>query len=197
MKDKQQRAMAKLPASRPYEVGYGSSPVETRFKPGRSGNSKGRPRGSKNRSTTPALYEERLKTIVLEEAYRTISVNDAKGPITIPMAQAVMRSLAVNAAKGMQRSQRLFTELLSATERDRRRLHEEWFDMALTYKIEWDKEFERRKRLGITGPEPLPHPDHVVVDVRAGTAHIRGPATKAERAQWREWSDTSRCWRRS
>ena len=30
-----------------YEVGYGKPPVSTRFKPGKSGNPKGRPRGSK------------------------------------------------------------------------------------------------------------------------------------------------------
>ena len=30
-----------------YEVGYGKPPVNTRFKPGQSGNLKGRPRGSK------------------------------------------------------------------------------------------------------------------------------------------------------
>jgi hypothetical protein len=94
-----------------------------------------------------------------------------------------MRSLAVNAAKGLQRSQRLFAELLATTERENRRLHDQWMDIALTYKIEWDKELARRERLGITGPEPLPHPDHVVIDIRAGTAHIRGPATKEEKAQ--------------
>lgn len=61
-------------------------------------------------------------------------------------------------------------------------------DVALTYKIEWDKELARRKRLGITHlPEPLPHPDHVVIDLRAGTAKIVGPATKEEKAQWDHW----------
>lgn len=31
-----------------YEVGYGKPPKSTQFKPGQSGNSKGRPKGSKN-----------------------------------------------------------------------------------------------------------------------------------------------------
>jgi hypothetical protein len=34
-----------------YVVGYKKPPVETRFQPGRSGNPRGRPRGSKNHDT--------------------------------------------------------------------------------------------------------------------------------------------------
>ena len=40
-----------------YPVGYGHPPQQTRFQPGRSGNPKGRPKGSKNFST---LFAEEL-----------------------------------------------------------------------------------------------------------------------------------------
>jgi len=40
-----------------YAVGYGRPPEDTRFQPGRSGNPKGRPKGSKNFST---LFAEEL-----------------------------------------------------------------------------------------------------------------------------------------
>jgi hypothetical protein len=184
--DDQRRSMTQRP--RPgYEVGYAKPPVATRFTAGRSGNPKGRPRGTKKPPPAPpSLNEERLKAIIMEEAYRTVQVNDASGPLSIPMAQAIVRSMAVHAAKGHQRSQRLFTELLGTTERDRKRQNDEWLDVALTYKIEWERELERRKRLGIVGPEPLPHPDHVVIDMRNGTAAIRGPSTKEEKAKWDE-----------
>ena len=181
------RALSVRPASADYAVGYGKPPVSTRFKPGQSGNPRGRPRGSKNRPQPPALNEERLKAIILEEAYRTVSVNDAKGSVSIPMAQAVMRSLAVNAAKGNQRAQRLFTELLSSVETANRRLNDEWLDVAITYKVEWERELERRARLGITGPEPLPHPDDVFIDFRKGMASIRGPVSKEQKQQWDLW----------
>jgi hypothetical protein len=44
-----------------YEVGYGRPPQTSRFKPGQSGNPKGRPRGAKNLST---LAREKLQTKV-------------------------------------------------------------------------------------------------------------------------------------
>lgn len=167
--------------SRNYDIGYGKPPVATRFKPGQSGNPRGRPRG---KSSDRPLNEERLKSIILEEAYRTISVNDVKGPIMISMAQAVVRSLAVNAAKGNQRAQRLFTELLAAVERDNKQLHDHWLETAINYKVEWERELERRRKLGIDAPDPIPHPDHVVIDMHAGTVRITGPMTKEEKVVW-------------
>lgn len=170
-----------------YDIGYGKPPIQTRFKSGSSGNPKGRPRGAKNKPEAPSLAAERLKEIVLEEAYRLVTVNDPAGPIQVPMAQAVMRSISVNAAKGLQRAQRLFTELVSTTERDRRRLHDQFLEAAINYKVEWERELYRRQKLGVTGPEPLPHPDHVVVDLSTGTVRIIGPATKEDKEQWDHW----------
>lgn len=179
-KDKQGRALAARPG---YEVGYAKPPAATRFKPGQSGNPRGRPKGAKNRR--PALHEERMKAIILDEAYRTITVRDGERNVTVPMAQAIMRSLAVNAAKGQHRAQRLFSELVSATERDRLALQERFFGAALDYKIAWERELARRDRLGVNDlSPPLPHPDHVVVDVRNGTVRICGPASKEEQAEW-------------
>ena len=131
-----------LPSKRSeYEVGYAKPPLSTRFRRGQSGNPSGRRKGSiKKGAALPALNEERLKTIILEEAYRSISVNDPNGQIDIPMAQAVVRSLAVNPAKGNQRAQRLFTELLTSVERDNKKLHDEWLQTAINYKVEWDKD---------------------------------------------------------
>ncbi|MER8577651.1 DUF5681 domain-containing protein [Mesorhizobium sp. M1423] len=180
--DPKRQALSVRPSTGDYDVGYGKPPAKTQFKSGQSGNPKGRPKGSSNKPKPPALNEERMKTILLQEAYRTIKVNEGAGQVSVPMAQAIIRSLAVNAVKGNQRAQRLFTELLTTTERENKRLHDEWLDTALTYKVEWDRELARRERLGITGPEPLPHPDHVVVNMRTGEVAIRGPATKEEKA---------------
>jgi hypothetical protein len=182
-KPDRRKALSRRPAD--YEVGYAKPPVKTRFAPGKSGNPRGRPRGSKSRKKLPALNEERLKDIILEEAYRTVSVNEAKGAVTIPIAQAVIRSLAVNAVKGNQRAQRLFAELLGSVEGANKRLHDDWLETAIEYKTSWERELERRKRLGITeAPEPLPHPDDVVINMHTGEVEIKGPMTKEEKVVW-------------
>jgi len=49
----------------PYEVGYGKPPRETRFRPGRSGNPKGRPKRAKNFAT--AFEQELLSTVPIVE----------------------------------------------------------------------------------------------------------------------------------
>ncbi|KUJ76889.1 hypothetical protein AVO45_10370 [Ruegeria marisrubri] len=180
--DKDKRALVARPG---YDVGYGKPPKDTRFKAGQSGNPKGRPRGAKNKR--PGMHEERMKDLILDEAYRDITIREGHRSVTIPMAQAVMRSLAVNAAKGQHRSQRLFSELLASVESSRKILHDQWLDTAITYKVEWEKELRRREQLGITDlPDPLPHPDHVKIDMVEGTARVVGPATKEEKAEY-DW----------
>jgi hypothetical protein len=140
-------------------------------------------RGAK-RNRLPALHEERMKQIILEEAYRTIRVNDGRRQVTISMAKAVIRSMALSAAKGQSRAQRLFSELLAGTERSNKALHDEWLAIACEYKSGWEFELERRRRLGIEAPDPIPHPDHIEIDMRTGTVIVKGPMTKEEKKKW-------------
>ncbi|WP_340108249.1 DUF5681 domain-containing protein [Pikeienuella sp. HZG-20] len=164
-----------------YEVGYAKPPASCRFRPGVSGNPRGRPKGAKNKR--PALNEERMKAIILDEAYREVAMRDGDRTVSVPVAQAVIRALGVKAVKGDHRSQRLFAELLGATERANKALADELLETAITYKVEWERELDRRDRLGLTGlPEPLPHPDHVVIDMDRATVSFSGPLTKEDKA---------------
>ncbi len=165
-----------------YEVGYRKPPTATRFQKGKSGNPRGRPKEAKNK--LPAMNEERMKSILIEEAYRAIKVRDGSREVTIPMIRAVIRSMALTAVKGHARSQRMFTALLQATEEGLKTEHDEWLKTAIDYKVEWDDELERRKALGIVGSDPIPHPDDIIFNMKTGQVEIRGPMTKQEKVKW-------------
>ena len=165
-----------------YEVGFGKPPKETRFKKGQSGNPNGRPKGAKTKR--PKAYEERLKNIIYNEAYRNVPVHEEHGIVHIPLAQAIVRSTAVKGAKGDPRSQKLFLEMLNAAEKADMALYRKHQEVWITYKSRWEEELERRERLGTTGPEPLPHPDQIIVDWKTGEVTIWGPLTRKGKEQF-------------
>lgn len=94
-------------------VGYGRPPKSGRFRKGQSGNPAGKRKGTTNR---PRPAGERLRALLLEEAYRPIKVSADGVEVTMPLAQAVLRSLAEAAAKGEARAQAVFFKLVGASE---------------------------------------------------------------------------------
>ena len=104
-------------------VGYGHPPEAHRFTPGQSGNPRGRPKGAT--AHTPARPLKHLTKIVLEEAARLIPLRDGDRTVTVPMLEAIIRRLAVDAVKGDPRAQRLFTEMLALSEDEAQRAAEQ------------------------------------------------------------------------
>ncbi len=170
------------PQGQHYEVGYGKPPVATRFKPGVSGNPRGRPKGAK--TVRSFRHEDRLKRIIRDEAARQVEVREGDRLIRMPVMQAVVGRLAVAAAQGKPREQKLFLELAATVEAADAAEHRDLLETAIAYKVGWEQELARRREQGLTGPEPLPHPDDVVVDLDTGEVAFTGPRTPQEKAAW-------------
>jgi hypothetical protein len=55
---------------------------------------------------------------------------------------------------------------------------------ARTHSRRWKQKLELWRQKGISGPPPIPHPDHVILDFDTGTVRIKGPLTKEEKVVW-------------
>lgn len=76
-----------------YAVGFGKPPVHSRYKPGQSGNPKGRPRGRKNKNT-----------ILQEFLSQKITVRQGGKPFKMSKLSAMLLTLVNKALSGDLRS---------------------------------------------------------------------------------------------
>jgi hypothetical protein len=168
---------------RPYRV----PPAEFRFKKGTSGNLRGRPPKERALVTTkfggqPGIgFESRIKGIAIEEAYRLITVREGDRVEKIPLVQAILRKIGVNAANGNSRAQKTILNLVLGAEADRSAAAAEILRAAVEGKEYWAAIFAEYDRRGIDRPEPIPHPDDVVIDYKTGEVRINGPVMSEQR----------------
>lgn len=72
-----------------YKVGYGKPPKHTQFKPGQSGNPKGKPKGAKN-----------IETILKNELYGKVQVTVGGKKKKLTKFEVAMKQMMEKAAKG-------------------------------------------------------------------------------------------------
>ena len=170
-----------------YVVGYKKPPKHTQFKKGHSGNTKGRPKGSSKGKASKrlkyGLTPERLKDTFMEEAYRMISIKDSGKDAQVPIAQAVIRSLGVKAAKGHIGAQKLFAQTLFEIEAANRAASEDYMMSIIQYKDRWTEILAYRAKHGSEEPDPVPHPDNIILDMHRGTVSIKGPLCEEDKAK--------------
>lgn len=53
---------------------------------------------------------------------------------------------------------------------------------AVEYKEHWGRVLAERARSGATGPEPVPHPDDIIIDSETGEVRFDGPVLEEQKA---------------
>jgi len=91
-------------SDRSYPVGYGRPPVAHQFKPGQSGNPKGRPNGSLNLAT--ALEKELSRRVTIKENGQTRSITKF---------EAAIKQLVNKAASGDAKAIQFLVSLLNVS----------------------------------------------------------------------------------
>lgn len=91
------------PEGSDYEVGYGRPPKATRFKPGQSGNPRGRPKGAKS---IPALLEGELN--------RKLRVREGNRERMLTKRELLIRRLVANGVQKGGRDGELLLKLLAS-----------------------------------------------------------------------------------
>ena len=190
MADDQSKAPKKKAAANraaSYEVGYAKPPAETRFKPGQSGNPRGRPKGAKNKRQH--ISTETLHDIILSEAYRKVTITEGNKRKEIPILRATVRSIALAAAKGQPSAQKLLLDIVNKTEAARRQAIERTAEEFVQYQFEWEEVFEQCRAKGLPLPNPAPHPHDLQFDEASGAITIIGPQNEAKKLKWEKLSD--------
>ena len=85
-----------------YEIGYGKPPKSTRFKPGQSGNPRGRTRGQPN-----------ILTDVLKELAEQIQIQERGREKTVSKQRALVKALVAKSLKGEARAASILIGLLT------------------------------------------------------------------------------------
>lgn len=151
-------------------VGYGRPPQRSRFKKGKSGNPKGRPRKA---AQVPAWA--RLET---EEAIRAIGERRIKGfhkdgrPFSMKGRVANTRALQMKALQGDGPTQRYINDLNLKIERERVKAHERMLTTAYELKLRAERSLQRWLIQGRDELDLLLHPRDIEIDEPTGEVRV-------------------------
>ena len=130
------------------EVGYGKPPKRTRFKKGQSGNSKGRPKGTKN-----------FKTDLREELAEPVNVREDGRLTSVSSQRAVLKKLRAKALNGDQRAlERMLAlaeryALEDAADEDERELSKSDQEIIARFKERSIREYETEQNMNQDGDQ--------------------------------------------
>ena len=151
-------------------TGYRNPPAEHRFRKGQSGNPAGRPPRRATGAPGDRLpgADEPTRAMILEEAYRPVTVREGEDEIILSTHRAVFRSMAAAAMSGNQTAQHRWTKLVQAAEAQQKREQ-----IALYNALERDERAhdwdDRKGEMTVCAS----YQDDIIVDSRSGTVVVR------------------------
>lgn len=95
------RKKSRKPRSKPYRVGKGRPPLETRWRPGQSGNPKGRPKGSRN-----------ISAVLSEILRQRVAVTENGKTRKVPVLEAMLRRLVNDALRNQPAAMKLLMSMV-------------------------------------------------------------------------------------
>ena len=163
------------------EVGYGKPPRWTRFKKGKSGNPRGRPRRQKPAPDTAPSHQDDIARRVLQ---KPVSITEGGKKRDITYNELIQQMQANSAAKGNPIAQRdILRTAREIEERDRERAKEaaliqhRVFEDGLKLRASQARAWQAAAALGREPEAPWPHPDDILIDTEMERWQIRGPSS--------------------
>lgn len=164
-------------------AGYKRPPEHSRFKPGQSGNPRGRPKSDRGSSI---LSKDSVGSAVLALARRKMVVRERGEDRTVSVLEAILLAQQKSALLGNAIAQKNSLDRLEKLEREESSAIEDQHEYAEAYIKRARERIAAAKATGEPVPELYPHPDDIVLEPGVPVRFI-GPLTSEQAEQYKNY----------